>query len=223
MVPREKRQKQGNRPGSREHNLFPHLSPGLVDEYKRFYASLSPDQIAKLGGIPHPSNLTGEINPTFKYANTPEHWDYFSDAKGMASQGMKDVFLRALTYWQETPVDEADLAKVPPGHLHVLFVLELIRKVLLVYTGAPDPQTRLHGEIVCLALGFPGPNCATLARKYKVSRQAVSKRLRNVIEAIGLPPTARMVSQASPVIRAIINAGGNIPHQIPPKSARSQG
>lgn len=210
MAYRANRQK-GSKPGAREHNFYPHLPQELVEEYRRFYASLSPDQIAKLGGVPHPSNLTGEVNPTFKYATTPEHWDYFSEAKGHASQGMKDVFLRALTYWQDRPVDQEEMDEAPPGHLHILFVLELIRKVLLVYTKAPDPQTRLHGEIVCLALGFPGPNCASLARKYKVSRQAVSKRLRNIIEGIGLPPTARMIAQASPVIRAILQAGGRFP------------
>ena len=181
-------------------NYLPKLPKDLADQYRQFYSSLSPAQLAQLGGAPHPSNLTDEINPSVKYSNTPDTWDTFGERQAHTSLGQSLV--RCLS--SQPDIDPADLSANQGQHLHPVAVLEIIRRVLLIYTTAPDTSTRLHGEVVAMALGFPGLTVSTLSRKYGVTRQAISKRLRNIIKGLGLPPTSRMLSQASPAIKAIL-------------------
>lgn len=197
---------------------LPHLSKDLADTYRQFYASLSPDQLAQLGGAPHPSNLTGEVNPSYKYAQTPDTWDLFGEKQAHTSWGQSLV--RSLSTLPDTSPDE--LGAAPPNTMHTVAVLEILRRVLMIYTTAPDTSTRLHGEVVALALGFPGLSVASLSRKYGVTRQAISKRLRNTIKGLGLPPTSRMLSQASPAIKAILAGDAPPPPLSAPKRRRKR-
>lgn len=214
--------KSQNRLGVKSHNLLPHLDPALNKAYKDWYATLTPEQLKELGGKPHPSNLTGEINPIFRNATTPDSWDEFSNHNSGPTANLGRLFFRCLSHYDAEPVEPSDLAKAPPNHLHVIVVLELMRKVLTVYSSAPDVSTRLHGDIVALALGFPGMTVGSVARKYSITRQAASKRLRNVIKAVGLPPTQRMISQASnPTLDILTKVGCPMP-LIRPKKRKSR-
>lgn len=195
--------------GSPGHNFKPHLNPQLSKAYRQFYASLTPEQLKAIGGQPHPSNLTGEINPQLRNATSPDNWERFSDANGGALKGLAQVFMRGLATYDQAPVEADELDQAPPSHLHILQVMQLIRRVLMVFTTAPDTSTRLHGEVVAIALGFPGVSVATVSRKYGVSRQVVSKRLRKLIKDVGLPLTRRMTLKA----QAMAQAGVSIPLQ----------
>lgn len=216
------RSKNGvNSPGS---NILPDLSQPLSQAYREFYASLTPEQLESLGGKPHPSNLTGEINPSYKYATSPDDWEKFSESRNSTVKGIGRAFFNALATYDRDPVDEQEISTTPPNHLHMVVVMELLRKVLMIYTNAPDPATRLHGDTVALALGFPGLSVGGLARKYGITRQAASKRLRNIIKALDLPPTQRMLLHAtSPISQAIKKSGITIPLTRPKKKRKARG
>lgn len=168
-------------------SYLPALPQDLSEEYRKFNESLSPDQRAALGLGNPKDNPTGEVRPICRDATpTP------LDADQEADFNSTNLFSEALIHNDPEPEDPA-APNSNPTRLNLVVVLEVIRRLLSIYEAASDRKTRLHGEVIALALGVPGAgSVADLARKYGCSRQSVSGRLVRVVEALDLPPTWRM-------------------------------
>lgn len=181
---------------------IPHLSPDLAKAYAAFNATLTPEQREALGTSK--ANPTGEIRPEQKDELCVNPRDYNLTGSGHEEgQGnLSNIFIEALTYNDPVPVSEDELtSQGRKGHIHILVVFTVIRRVLRIFECASDPVTRLHGDVVALALGLPGYTVGNIARAHGCTRQAVSKRLRRVIHALDLPPTYKMqkaISQGAP-------------------------
>lgn len=167
-------------------NALPYVPKPLQAAYRKWYDSLTPEQLATLGGKPHPSNPTGEVSPIFKEHLHIEEQDGFSNTPKTRS-----VFLTLFS--DDQPPADPQEAQPSQSHIPSFLVLEIVRKVLHAWTSAPDRSTRLHGEVLGVALGIPGETISTLAKKYGCTRQAVSKRHRSIVKALSLPPSTRML------------------------------
>lgn len=168
-------------------SYIPDLSQGLAEEYRKFNQSLSKEQREALGVRNPADNPTGEIRPIVREAVAlPIDADNMDDHNGRP-------ILSALVH-NDQPAQEPAQDPIA-NRLDMVTVLEVIRRLLTIYEVSPDSRTRLHGEIIALALGVPGSEpVSDLARKYNTSRQTVSKRLVRVIESLDLPPTWRMLA-----------------------------
>lgn len=181
-------------------NALPKINKRLAATYRQFYSTLTTEQMASLGGKPHPSNLTGEVtrilkNNLYISEEGDENPDHPTHQQGAS--------LTAILSRERDPSD-IDADTTSPDLIPALIVLEIIRKVLHAWTSAPDRSTRLHGEVLGIALGIPGESVSSLARKYGCTRQAISKRHRSVIKALSLPPNTRMLlarSKAAQVLQ----------------------
>lgn len=176
--------------GPKYGTYIPETSPKLSKAYHKWYDSLTDAQLEAIGGRPDSCNPTAEIRPETKNATNPDDWDYFTSGDNGSKQ--PNIFAKAICHIDAEPIEPGD-ATAKANHLHIIIVMEVLRKVLKVYEVASDQSTRLHGEVVALALGFPGLTVSTLAKRYGCTRQAVSKRLRRVVTALNLPPTYRML------------------------------
>lgn len=186
---------------------IPETNPKLSKAYAKFYDSLTPKQLEALGGRPDSCNPTAEIRPESKNATNPDDWEYYTN--GEANRKQQNIFAKAICHIDADPIEPGD-ADAKTNHLHIILVMEVLRKVLKVYEVASDQSTKLHGEVVALALGFPGLTVSTLAKKYGCTRQAVSKRLRRVVTALNLPPTYRMIVHGTDMsLLAMIQKGAS--------------
>lgn len=183
-------------------NYIPHLPSDLAKAYAKFNAGLTPRQRAELGISE--ANPTGEIRPEQKdelFVN-PRELDLNGSGFNEGQGNLSNIFIEALTSHDPIPLSDQELQQHHrKGHIHILVVFTIIRRVMRIFECASDPVTRLHGDVVGLALGLPGYTVSSLARAHGCTRQAVSKRLRRVIHALDLPPTYKMLlahSQAAP-------------------------
>lgn len=198
-----------NRQDGVRSNYIPFIPSQLAGEYSKFYATLTPAQRAELGASE--SNPTGEIRPLHK----SDEYQTSEPIRALLSHGDDStlprggIFTDAILHQDCEPVEPSEL-NTKPQHLHLLVVHTILRRVLRIFECASEPSTRLHGDVVAIALGIPGFTVATVARTYGVTRQAVSKRLRRVIAHLGLPPTERMAMAGLDYTR----------HGKPPRKAR---
>lgn len=170
-------------------SYVPTLSADLAEEYRKFNQGLSPQQRAALGIKNPEDNPTGEIRPICRDA---EEFPVEAD-----NLDRPNLLTEAFIHNDPNPADPS-AGNPNPNKLDLIVVLEVIRRLLSIYEVAVDLKTRLHGEVIALALGVPGTKSVSdLARKYGCSRQAVSCRLVRVIEALDLPPTWRMITAAN--------------------------
>ena len=184
-------------------HCLPHIPKPLQATYKAFYASLTPEQMASIGGKPHPSNLSGEVRPLLKDMGTVSPTVY--EGEDASHMSLSDTLL-APTEPSHLPDEQEHQSSIP-----TILVLEIVRKVLHAWTSAPDRSTRLHGEVLGIALGIPGETVTSLSRKYGCTRQAISKRHRSIIKALSLPPSVRMVLARSKVTQTLKREGIAIP------------
>lgn len=183
-------------------NCLPSIPKHIQGAYREFYASLTTEQLESLGGKPHPSNLSNEVRPLLKEAQHIPHADPTDDPKG------NSVFSMLAT---DAPPASIDDLPTTSSTIPAIIVLEIVRKVLHAWTSAPDRSTRLHGEVLGVALGIPGESISTLARKYGCTRQAISKRHRSIIKALSLPPSVRMVLGRTKAAQVLLRKNIAIP------------
>ena len=213
-----KHSRTANQNGKVGSNMLPAIPDHIRKAYREFYKGLTKEQLDALGGSPHPSNLTGEINPHFKYSTSPDNWDEIDT--------QAQPIFKGLTYQDAPPLEPGDLEATPPAHVHLVVVLQIIRKILLAFTASPDASARLHGEVLALAVGFPGISVKSIASKHGITRQAISKRLRVIINHLGLAPTQRMLIHQptlTPTLASIDRAGVSPPISIKQRRKRRQG
>lgn len=174
-------------------NYIPFLPSPLADAYAKFNAGLTPQQRAELGASEH--NPTGEIRPHYKdeLCVSPRDYPMVGSGQQEGQGNLSNIFIEALTCHDPIPLSPEEIqSQTSRGHIHILVVFTIIRRVMRIFECAGDPVTRLHGDVVALALGLPGYTVGNIARAHHCTRQAVSKRLRKVIQALDLPPTYRM-------------------------------
>jgi hypothetical protein len=204
-------------------NALPKINKRLAATYRDFYASLTPEQLESLGGKPHPSNLTGEATRILK--NNLYISEEGDDSQPDQPTYQQGASLTTILSRERDPSDiDADTAS--PDLIPALIVLEIIRKVLHAWTSAPDRSTRLHGEVLGIALGIPGESVSSLARKYGCTRQAISKRHRSVIKALSLPPNTRMLLARSKAAKVLSEKNIALPTRrlsIKPKVSTNNG
>lgn len=172
---------------------IPHLNRQLAQEYARFNASLSPEQKALLGVTD--ANPTGEIRPQYKdeLCVTPRDYGLSGSGHEEGQGNLSNIYIEALTCRDQVPMSADEISQIgKKGHIHILVVFTIIRRVLRIFECASDPVTRLHGDVVALALGLPGYTVGNIARAHGCTRQNISKRMRRVIHALDLPPTYKM-------------------------------
>lgn len=74
-------------------------------------------------------------------------------------------------------------------------VLDVLSKVISVLDDSNEPAVKLHGACIKIALGVPDQmNMSELARKFKLTRAAVSARVKTVQKNLKLPPSVYMKS-----------------------------
>lgn len=175
------------------------LPDNLRAAYAKFNASLTPAQRKALNISSGDENPTGEMRLTSK------------DHSPIPEENSENLYARLFTTYDPEPQEPGE-ADPTATRLDLIVVLEVIRRLLTIYEVATDPKTRLHGEVIALALGVPGtPTVSELSRRYQCSRQAVSHRLTQVIKALDLPPTWKMAQAAN---RTSLNAIGRVGSRI---------
>lgn len=77
-------------------------------------------------------------------------------------------------------------------------VLELLTRVLSVLSDSNDRSVRLHATCIKLALGMPDqPTMTALANEHKLTRAAVSARVKTIQRNLNLPPSIYMKSESA--------------------------
>lgn len=77
-------------------------------------------------------------------------------------------------------------------------VLDILRKVIAVIDLSPSAEVRLHGTCIKLALGMPGlPTMTALANQHKLTRAAISARVKTIQRNLKLPPSLYMKSDSA--------------------------
>ena len=74
-------------------------------------------------------------------------------------------------------------------------VLDILSKVISVFDDSNEPTVKLHGACIKIALGVPDQdNMSELARKFNLTRAAVSARVKTIQKNLHLPPSVYMKS-----------------------------
>ena len=74
-------------------------------------------------------------------------------------------------------------------------VLDILRKVIAVIDLSTHAEVRLHGTCIKLALGMPGlPTMTALADQHRLTRAAISARVKTIQRNLQLPPSLYMKS-----------------------------
>jgi hypothetical protein len=77
-------------------------------------------------------------------------------------------------------------------------MLELLTRVLSVLADSNDRAVRLHATCIKLALGMPDqPTMTALAKDNKLTRAAVSARVKTIQRNLNLPPSIYMKSESA--------------------------
>jgi hypothetical protein len=77
-------------------------------------------------------------------------------------------------------------------------VLDILRKVIAVIDLSPSAEVKLHGTCIKLALGMPGlPTMTALANQHKLTRAAISARVKTIQRNLKLPPSLYMKSDSA--------------------------
>ncbi len=77
-------------------------------------------------------------------------------------------------------------------------VLDILRKVIAVIDLPTHAEVRLHGTCIKLALGMPDqPTMTALANQHRLTRAAISARVKTIQRNLNLPPSLYMKSEAA--------------------------
>jgi len=77
-------------------------------------------------------------------------------------------------------------------------VLDILRKVIAVIDFSTHAEVRLHGTCIKLALGMPDqPTMTALANQHRLTRAAISARVKTIQRNLNLPPSLYMKSDAA--------------------------
>jgi hypothetical protein len=103
-------------------------------------------------------------------------------------------FLQAVNFYRRQREEEVVIVRTY-SHEEVL---ELLTRVLSVLADSNDRAVRLHATCIKLALGMPDqPTMTALAKDHKLTRAAVSARVKTIQRNLNLPPSIYMKSESA--------------------------
>lgn len=174
----------------------------IYDEYQRFWKRLSKAERSALeatgfnhrnpddAGVPHAHRyFSGE--PT-----DPEAWEggKHNLCEGGWGQGYDINHMQALQ-WRMREREEVQMSDRTFTQDEVL---DILRKVIAVIDLSTHAEVRLHGTCIKLALGMPDqPTMTALANQHRLTRAAISARVKTIQRNLNLPPSLYMKSEAA--------------------------
>lgn len=165
----------------------------IYDEYQRFWKKLTKaerEALASTGfdaGRPDDSGVP--------YAHRYFGGEPVSDQDDETRSEGYDINRVAAAQWHQR---ERGLLEVSDRTFTQDEVLDILRKVIAVIDLSTHAEVRLHGTCIKLALGMPGlPTMTALADQHRLTRAAISARVKTIQRNLKLPPSLYMKSDAA--------------------------
>jgi hypothetical protein len=174
----------------------------IYDEYQRFWKRLSKSERATLASCGfNPSNPHDAGVPAAHryFSGEPTDIEAWEGGKhnvyeGGWGQGY-DINEVAATQWRQRQRNEEAMSDRTFTQDEVL---DILRKVIAVIDLSTNAEVRLHGTCIKLALGMPDqPTMTALANQHKLTRAAISARVKTIQRNLRLPPSLYMKSDAA--------------------------
>jgi hypothetical protein len=165
----------------------------IYDEYQRFWKRLSKMERAALAASGfNPSNPDD--------AGVPHAHRYFggepvSDHEDESKSEGYDINQLQAVQWQ---MRERTYTEMSERLFTQDMVLDILRKVIAVIDMSTHAEVRLHGTCIKLALGMPDqPTMTALANQHRLTRAAISARVKTIQRNLSLPPSMYMKSESA--------------------------
>ena len=165
----------------------------IYDEYQRFWKRLSKVERAALEatGFNHRNPDDAGVPHAHRYFGGEPVSDHEDESK---SEGYDINQLQAVQ-WQ---MRERTYTEMSDRMFTEEMVLDILRKVIAVIDLSTHAEVRLHGTCIKLALGMPDqPTMTALANQHKLTRAAISARVKTIQRNLALPPSMYMKSEAA--------------------------
>lgn len=165
----------------------------IYEEYQRFWKRLSKaerEALSSTGFDPRRPDDSG-VPYAHRYFGGEPVADHDDETK---SEGY-DINRLAANQWHQR---ERTWSEVSEKYFSQDEVLDILRKVIAVIDLSPCAEVRLHGTCIKLALGMPGlPTMTALAEQHRLTRAAISARVKTIQRNLRLPPSLYMKSDAA--------------------------
>ena len=162
----------------------------LSDEYQKFWKKLSKEQRASLeatGFDPTKPSVHGVPLAHRYYGSEPTN-DH-DKVPGSHSQGYDINYLAGKKWENERWVNDVSSEEVNERTYTKDDLLDVLRRILSVL------GTNLEASCLRLAMGLPDqPSMTEVGKQHKLTRAAVSSRVKTVQRRLGLPPSIYMKS-----------------------------
>ena len=174
----------------------------IYDEYQRFWKRLSKVERAALEAAGFNPNRPEDAGVPFAHR-------YFSGepSDGDASEGGEENFQEGgwgqgydinevqAVQWR---MRERTYTEMSDRTFTQDDVLDILRKVIAVIDMSTHAEVRLHGTCIKLALGMPDqPTMTALAEQHRLTRAAISARVKTIQRNLALPPSMYMKSESA--------------------------
>jgi hypothetical protein len=165
----------------------------IYDEYQRFWKRLSKaerEALTSTGFDPDRPDDSG-VPFAHRYFGGEPVSDHDEETR---SEGY-DINRLAANHWHQR---QRNWTEVSDKFYSQDDVLDILRKVIAVIDLSPSAEVRLHGTCIKLALGMPGlPTMTALANQHKLTRAAISARVKTIQRNLKLPPSLYMKSDSA--------------------------
>lgn len=165
----------------------------IYDEYQRFWKRLSKAEREALTSTGFDARRPDDagIPIAHRYFGGEPVSDHEEETR---SEGY-DINRLAANQWHQR---ERGWAEVSEKYFSQDDVLDILRKVIAVIDLSPCAEVKLHGTCIKLALGMPGlPTMTALANQHRLTRAAISARVKTIQRNLKLPPSLYMKSDAA--------------------------
>lgn len=165
----------------------------IYDEYQRFWKRLSKAEREALTSTGFDARRPDDagIPIAHRYFGGEPVSDHEEETR---SEGY-DINRLAANQWHQR---ERGWAEVSEKYFSQDDVLDILRKVIAVIDLSPSAEVRLHGTCIKLALGMPGlPTMTALANQHRLTRAAISARVKTIQRNLKLPPSLYMKSDSA--------------------------
>jgi len=166
----------------------------IYEEYQRFWKRLSKaerEALTSTGFDPRRPDDSGVPYAHRYFGGEPVQDE---DGSGPKQEGY-DINRLAAVRWEQR---ERTWSEMSEKFFSQDDVLDILRKVIAVIDLSPSAEVRLHGTCIKLALGMPGlPTMTALANQHKLTRAAISARVKTIQRNLKLPPSLYMKSDSA--------------------------
>lgn len=166
----------------------------IYDKYQSFWKKLSKadkQALALTGFDPRRPDDSGVPHAHRYFGGEP-----VQDKDGQSRHEGYDINRVAANQWNHRDRHEPDM--ITEKSYSKDDVLDILSKVIAVIDLSPSPEVKLHGTCIKLALGMPGlPTMTALANQYRLTRAAISARVKTIQRNLQLPPSLYMKSDSA--------------------------